>query len=133
VGHTERNGHTNGTSLTVSSIQLKSLKGRSMAKLVVLYPQPTDTAQFDKAYAEEHVPLCQAKLKGMKLAVTSIKAAVGGESPYYLMAEVWAPSIEALQQFLGSPDGQEVAGNAFAISTGGDPIVMFSEEEVHEL
>src|SRR5262245_3500828 len=103
-----------------------------MAKLVVLYPTPTDTAEFDRAYAEEHVPLCQDKLKGMKLAVTNVKGAANGASPYYLMAEVWAPSIEALQGFLGTPDGQEVAGHAFKISTGGAPDVLFTEEEVHQ-
>jgi uncharacterized protein (TIGR02118 family) len=104
-----------------------------MAKLVVLYPQPIDAAQFDKAYAEEHIPLCEDKLKGKKLAVTSIKGSIAGPAPYYLMAEVWAPSIEALQGFLGSPEGQEVAGHAFSISTGGEPTVLFTEEEVHQL
>ncbi len=104
-----------------------------MAKLVVLYPQPTDTAEFDRAYAEEHVPLCQAKMKGMKLAVTSIKGSAVGAAPYYLMAEVWAPSIEALQGFLGTPDGKEVGGHAFKISTGGAPTILFTEEAVHQL
>ena len=104
-----------------------------MAKLVVLYPPPTDVAEFDRLYAEEHVPLCQDKLKGMKLAVTSIKGSAAGDSPYHLMAEVWAPSIEALQDFLGTPDGQEVAGHAFKISSGGPPTVLLTEEEVHQL
>lgn len=104
-----------------------------MSKLVVLYPQPIDAEQFDKAYAAEHIPLCREKLKGMKLVVTHIKAAAAGESPYYLMAEVWAPSIEALQGFLGTPDGQAVAGHAFGISTGGPPTVLFTEEDVHQL
>jgi uncharacterized protein (TIGR02118 family) len=104
-----------------------------MAKLVVLYPQPTDAGLFDKRYAEEHVPLCQKNMPGMKLAVTHIKGAAAGESPYYLMAEVWAPSIEALQGFLGTPAGQEVAGHAFEISSGGHPTVLFTEEDVHQL
>jgi uncharacterized protein (TIGR02118 family) len=103
-----------------------------MAKLVVLYPQPTDVAQFDKLYAEEHIPLCQEKLKGMKLAVTHIKASAAGDPPYYLMAEVWAPSIEALQGFLSTPDGQEVGANAFKISSGGPPAVLFTEEDIHQ-
>ena len=104
-----------------------------MAKLIVLYPPPADVAEFDRAYQEEHVPLMQDKLKGMKVAVTSIKAAATGDSPYHLMAEIWAPSIQDLQAFLGTPNGQEVANNAFKISTGGPPDVLFSEEEVHQL
>lgn len=105
----------------------------SNAKLVVLYPPPTDPEAFDKAYLSEHVPLMQEKMKGMRVAVSKIVGAAGGESPYYLMAEVWAPSVEAIQQFLGSPDGQEVAGHAFRISTGGPPAVLFTEEDVHDL
>lgn len=104
-----------------------------MAKLVVLYPPPTDTAEFDEAYKNEHLPLMKNKLKGMKVAVTSVKAAAGGDAPYYLMAEIWAPSIDDLRGFLSTADGQEVAGNAFKISTGGPPAVLFTEEEVHQL
>lgn len=104
-----------------------------MAKLIVLYPPPTDVAEFDRAYREEHLPLMQNKLKGMKVAVTSIKAAAAGDPPYHLMAEIWAPSIQDLQAFLGTPDGQEVSSNAFKISTGGSPEVLFTEEEVHQL
>jgi uncharacterized protein (TIGR02118 family) len=104
-----------------------------MAKLVVLYPPPADAAEFDRAYQEEHVPLMGDKMKGMKVAVTSFKGAAEGESPFYLMAEVWAPSISDLQAFLDTPAGQEVAGHAFKISTGGPPAVLFSEEEVHQL
>ena len=84
---------------------------------------------IDKAYAEEHVPLMQAKMKGMKVAVTRIQA----PAPYYLMAEVYAPSVDAIKEFLGSPDGQEVAGNAAKISTGGPFVAMFTEEDVYEL
>lgn len=105
----------------------------SSAKLVVLYPPPADTEAFDKAYASEHVPLMQEKMKGMRVAVTRIRGSAAGAAPYYLMAEVWAPSIEAIQQFLSSPDGQQVAGHAFSISTGGQPMVLFTEEEIHEL
>lgn len=101
----------------------------SSAKLVVLYPQPTDTAAFDKAYAEEHIPLMQEKMKGMKAAVTKIQ----GPAPYYLMAEVWAPSVDAIKAFLGSPDGQEVAGHAMKISTGGPFVAMFTEEDTYQL
>jgi uncharacterized protein (TIGR02118 family) len=104
-----------------------------MAKLIVLYPPPADVAQFDRAYQEEHIPLMRDKLKGMKVAVTSVKSAAAGDPPYYLMAEIWGPSIEQLRAFMGTADGQEVGGNAFKISTGGPPVVLFTEEEVHQL
>ncbi len=101
----------------------------SNAKLVVLYPMPTDTAEFDRAYNDEHIPLMQDKMKGMKAAVTKIEA----PAPFYLMAEIWAPSIDAIKAFLGSPDGQEVAGHAARISTGGPFVALFTEEDVYQL
>ncbi|MFI0609883.1 MAG: EthD family reductase, partial [Anaerolineae bacterium] len=37
----------------------------SAVKAVVLYPHPTDKDEFERRYAEEHVPLCQENLPGM--------------------------------------------------------------------
>jgi uncharacterized protein (TIGR02118 family) len=104
----------------------------AMAKLVVLYPPPVDADEFDRAYAEEHVPLMAEKMKGAKVAVTSVKAAAVDPPPYYRMAEIWGESISALEGFVQSADGQQVAGHAFKISTGGAPILLFTEEEVHQ-
>lgn len=105
----------------------------SQAKLVVLYPQPTDPAQFEKDYAEEHIPLMQDKMKGMTALVTKLVATPAGPPEFFYMAEIYGPSIEAIQQFLGTPDGQEVAANAFKISSGGPPTVIFAEEDTYHL
>jgi uncharacterized protein (TIGR02118 family) len=105
----------------------------SKAKLVVLYPQPTDQVQFERDYAEEHVPLMQAKMKGMTALVTKLVATPAGPPQFFYMAEIYGPSIEAIQEFLGTPDGKEVAANAFKISSGGPPTVIFSEENTYNL
>jgi uncharacterized protein (TIGR02118 family) len=103
-----------------------------MAKLVVLYPRPTDTALFDQAYAEEHVPLMQDKLKGTTVAVTSINGAASPNSPFYLMAEIWGPTIDALQAVFSTEDGRALVAHATKISTGGAPTILFTEEEIHQ-
>jgi uncharacterized protein (TIGR02118 family) len=105
----------------------------SDAKLVVLYPQPTDQVQFEKDYAEEHIPLMQEKMKGMKAVVTKLLATPAGPPEYFYMAEIFAPSIDAIKAFLATPDGQEVAANAGKISSGGPPTVIFAEEDTHHL
>jgi uncharacterized protein (TIGR02118 family) len=105
----------------------------SNAKLVVLYPEPTDRNEFDRVYAEEHVPLMEKKLAGLKVAVTKILGAPGGPAPYYCIAEVYGPSLEAIQEFLGTPGGQEVAAHAGKISSGGAPTVMLADENVIQL
>jgi uncharacterized protein (TIGR02118 family) len=104
----------------------------SNAKLIVLYPPPADPDTFEKAYASEHVPLMQEKMKGMKVVVTKMLGTPAGPAPYFYMAEIYAPSIDAIKEFLGTPDGQQVAGNAAKISTGGPPAVIFSEEDTYQ-
>lgn len=104
-----------------------------MAKLVVLYPHPADPVEFDRRYREEHVPLCQDKLVGMALTASHVESATAAKSPYYLAGEISAPSIDALKQFLQTPDGQQVAGHAFAISSGGSPIVLLADNTTYQL
>ena len=37
-----------------------------MATLIVLHPPPVDAAKFDRAYAEEHIPMCQEKRRSLR-------------------------------------------------------------------
>jgi uncharacterized protein (TIGR02118 family) len=104
----------------------------SNAKLVVLYPQPTDPDTFEKAYATEHIPLMQEKLKGMKVVVTKMLGTPAGPPPYFYLVEIYAPTIDAIKTFLATPDGQEVAAHATRISTGGPPAVVFAEDDTYQ-
>lgn len=104
------------------------------AKLIVMYPTPTDIDQFEHRYAEEHVPMAVEKLAGKTRFVASlIKSSVGDEqAPFHRIAEVYFPSIEALETCLNSPGGQETAQHAVAISTGGTPVFLIAEVESFE-
>lgn len=100
------------------------------AKLMVLYPQPTDVAEFDRAYRDEHVPLAVEKIKGFTKAVmTRVVGAPDGKPAYHLMVELHFPSMEALQATAATPGAQEALGHAAKISTGGPPVVMVAEED----
>jgi uncharacterized protein (TIGR02118 family) len=105
----------------------------SNAKLVVLYPQPTDPETFEKAYANEHIPLMHEKMKGMRAVVTTMQGTPAGPAPHFYMVEIYAPTIDAIKDFLNTPDGQEVAANAAKISTGGPPAVIFAEDDTYQL
>ncbi len=62
------------------------------AKLIVVYPQPTDAQVFEKAYQEEHVPLAIDKLRGItKIVATRTITSPQGTPPYYRIAEVHFP------------------------------------------
>jgi len=104
------------------------------AKLIVIYPTPTDLETFEKRYADEHVPMAVEKLAGKTRFVASlIKASVGNEkSPYHRIAEVYFPSINALEDCLKSEGGQETAGHAVEISTGGAPLFLIAEVETFD-
>ena len=100
-------------------------------KLVVIYPRPTDIAGFEKVYTNEHVPLAVAKLGGKtKIVATKILGSPQGLSPFYRIAEVYFPSMHALEACAASDGGKEALAHAVKISTGGPPIFLVAEEEI---
>lgn len=99
-----------------------------MPQLVVLYPQPTDAGQFEADYVA-HTALLHEKT-GIPTDVKPYTATKffpnpDGSSPsFYRMFLMPFDSMEALQGAMASPGMQEVAADAFRISTGGAPVIM---------
>src|ERR1700726_1443685 len=103
------------------------------AKLIVIYPRPTDIEAFDKSYQEEHVPMAVEKLAGKtKIVATKVIGSPQGIPPFQVMAEVYFPSIEALQTCAASEGGRETLAHAVSISTGGSPIFLVAEEQSYK-
>ena len=100
-------------------------------KVIVMYPRPTDVDAFENTYVNEHVPLAMEKIKGVtKFAATKVVATPDGSTPpFYRIAELYFPSMEALQDSVASPGTQEAVAHAFKISTGGPPTVLVGEQE----
>ena len=99
-------------------------------KLIVMYPRPKDVDAFEKLYQSEHVPMAVQKLQGKtKLVATKITASPQGTAPYYRVAEVHFPSMEALQACAASEGGKQTLAHATQISSGGPPVMMIAEEE----
>lgn len=102
------------------------------AKLIVIYPRPTDIEAFDKRYSEEHVPMAVEKLTGKtKIIATKVLGSPQGTAPFHVMAEVYFPSMAALENCAASEGGKETLAHAVSISTGGSPIFLVAEEQVH--
>jgi uncharacterized protein (TIGR02118 family) len=98
-------------------------------KLIVAYPHPLNVEAFEKVYLEEHVPLAVAKLTGKtKIVATKILGSPQGDTPFYRIAEIYFPSMEALEKCAASPGGKEALDHAAKISTGGAPVIMIAEE-----
>jgi uncharacterized protein (TIGR02118 family) len=99
-------------------------------KLIVIYPRPTDVEAFEKVYQNEHVPLAVAKLGGKtKMVATKILGSPQGIPPFYRIAEVYFPSMPALEACAASDGGKEALVHAVKISSGGPPIFLIAEEE----
>lgn len=101
-------------------------------KLTVMYPTPMDADAFEKAYAEEHLPLVSRKMAGhTKFVATRVLAAVGEEeAPFHRIAEFYYPSGADLEEALASEGTRETAAHAASISTGGPPVILVGEEEM---
>lgn len=99
-------------------------------KLVVIYPRPKDLDAFEKVYQAEHVPMAVAKLGGKtKIVATKILNSPQGLTPFHRIAEIYFPSMQALEACAASEGGKETLANAVKISTGGTPIFLVAEEE----
>ncbi len=100
-------------------------------KLLVIYPRPKDIEVFEKLYQEEHVPMAVDKLAGKtKFVATKVLATPDGTPPpFYRIAEVHFPSLEALQACAQSAGGKETVAHAVKISSGGAPIFLVAEEQ----
>ena len=105
-----------------------------MPKLVVIYPYPTDVDAFEDAYTNEHLPLAMEKISGLSKFVASriVGTADGSQPPFYRIAELHFPSMEALQQTAASAGLQEAAAHAVSISSGGPPHFLVAEEQSME-
>jgi uncharacterized protein (TIGR02118 family) len=100
-------------------------------KLVVIYPRPADIEAFETVYNRDHVPMAVAKLAGKtKIVASKIVGSPQGTPPFHRIAEIYFPSMEALQGCAASDGGKQTLANAVAISSGGAPIFLVAEEEV---
>ena len=97
-----------------------------MAKLVVLYKRPTDTAKFDAHYASTHIPLAK-KIPGMRKYEISQGPVntPSGPSPYHLVAVLDFDSADAIARGLGTPEGQAAAGDLGNFAQAGVDLLIF--------
>ena len=99
-------------------------------KFMVIYPRPKDIETFEKEYQEKHVPMAVEKLIGKtKFVATKVLGSTQGTPPFYRIAEIHFPSMEALQTCAASQGAKETLAHAASISTGGSPIFLVAEEE----
>ncbi len=97
-----------------------------MVKLIALYKKPSDIEAFDDHYNNKHTPLIK-KMPGLrKLEVSKITGAIGGEARFYILAEMYFESEDALNAAMASPEGK-AAGKDLMDFAGGLVQMMIAE------
>ncbi|HEX3812408.1 MAG TPA: EthD family reductase [Mycobacteriales bacterium] len=91
-----------------------------MYKEIVLYGNPVDPAAFDEYYETIHIPIAK-KMRGLTgWTISKLDpGADGAPPPYYLVAELYAPTREALLAVFASPEGQAAIADVPKFATGG--------------
>jgi uncharacterized protein (TIGR02118 family) len=100
------------------------------AKVMVLYPQPTDPAAFERQYVSAHLPLMR-RLVGPDVPLPTYRTLDTEHRPaaFYRVAEIHFESLEALQEFAAREAAGEGAVSSRSVSTGGLPIVLICVEQ----
>ena len=99
----------------------------AIARIIGLYPQPTDADTFEQRYRDEHIPLARefAKATGASQTVLSKLADTPqGKQPFLRMAEICYPTADAMMAALTHPAATRLTQNAQELSTGGPLVVL---------
>jgi uncharacterized protein (TIGR02118 family) len=102
------------------------IREMDMSKLIALYKTPPDSAAFDEAYFNTHLPLIK-KVPGLQTTrVTRFSRTLMGEG-FYMMAEMTFNDKEALKTGMKSPE-MAAAGENLNSFASGLATMMFAED-----
>jgi uncharacterized protein (TIGR02118 family) len=89
-----------------------------MVKLVAMFTRPDDPEAFDRAYFDVHLPL-NAKTPGLRRTeLTRVTGAPRGETPYYLVTEMYYDDEAAMRAAFASPEAAEAAKQLMTFAKG---------------
>lgn len=101
------------------------------ANVLALFNQPAEPSAFEQHYADTHIPLAK-KIPGLRSLEISAGGvhALDGSQPFYRIAVLKFDSMQALQDGLSSPEGQDAANDLPNFASGGVTLVVFDTETV---
>ncbi len=102
------------------------------AIVTVFYLWPKDTAKFEKYYAEHHLKLVgekQQEIGFTKAELTKfVESLQGGKPEFYRQAELYFPSMAALQAGIATPGFQAVGADLANLSPPEGLLLLIAEE-----
>lgn len=104
----------------LSSITLVKAKTAGGVKLTVLYGHPNSPEDFEKYYAETHMPLV-AVVKGLRKYETSkgMPKKDGAAPAFYRMFEAWFDNPEHMAAVTSTPEWKKVGADLSNFASGG--------------
>jgi len=102
-----------------------------MVKLIALYRKPDDVQGFEAHYSEIHTPLVR-KLPGLRnFEVSKITGSAIGETPWYLLCEMYFDTKDILDAALASPAGRAAAKDLMSFAAK-YVTLMYAEVSLNE-
>ena len=94
-------------------------------KLTVLYGTPKDPAQFEKYYAETHMPMVYAvkEIKRTEVAM-GLPGPGGAPPPFYRIFEAWFDSPEHFKQVTGTAQWKKIGDDVPNFASGGATVLI---------
>jgi uncharacterized protein (TIGR02118 family) len=116
-------GFTGMVASTTNPHEAGAADAPAAAIVTVIYKAPKDTAAFEKYYAATHVPLVTANKDEIgfeRAELTKFDSNLDGSAPArYRQAELYFPSVEALQKGIATKGFKQVADDLGKFATGG--------------
>lgn len=97
-----------------------------MAKLIILYGPPADSAAFEDYYAHRHLPYAREHMPGVRDA-ENLKIVDGHEGiapPYYRLSQLTYDSVDDLRAAIASDEGRSVIADLANFATGGATVMI---------
>jgi uncharacterized protein (TIGR02118 family) len=91
-----------------------------MMKLTVLYGHPKSPPEFERYYAETHMPIAANIQDVRRFELAKVIGTPDGSAPaFYRMAELYFDDLDHLKRVMGSPEGRATADDLKNFATGG--------------
>jgi uncharacterized protein (TIGR02118 family) len=94
------------------------------ARLIVLYSQPEDPAEFDAHYRDVHTPIVRRYPRLRDIRLTRADGVGGRAAPYYLVAEMSFDTRTDLDEALASDAGQQSARDLRNFASAGVTLLI---------
>jgi uncharacterized protein (TIGR02118 family) len=96
-----------------------------MVKLTVMYGQPKSAPDFEKYYAETHLPIAGKMKDVRKIELSKVVGTPDGSAPpIYRLADLYFDDLDHLNSVMGSPEGQATVADLPNFATGGVTVLI---------